>query len=1042
MSRMTSGERTIEPAHEALLRQWGLLKGWLAEDLGLLATLEGVKRGARDWDANTRSPAWLAHQGQRLTESRALIIERPDIAARFDEVDKAYLDLCQAKEQTQQAEKDRRRRRSLAALVIVVVGLSAAAIISFYQWQALGRTRIEAKLIAYQDAVKKAQQSTFTKGPRPTDQTLQFVRTALALSDEIKNMRGTPPETADADAVKLYEVAAINSAEVGDPAGAERYLEMRRALLRRSPELEKKAGSVLGYDPAALTVLDLQMELLIANESLQEKLAPGKDHNGMQIYHNYEVVLTTLNHESPRDASFNWLRYMQFLQARDYERTNDLDHSRQEWENRIQTERDHLAWARSNSGVLDAERKRMIGDAAGGITDSQDDLALFYQRHRDYEQMLSVAREEVNTIDTIPELTGEFNRRWRAHLTVAGALDGLGRREMAKQERDAAAEEFVAAGYRRSEEAQRGQSRNLQIVGDAKSQAGDPAGALTAYDGSLVILRKLVADKDDADAERALSAGLDEIGKAKLQAGDRPGALAAYEEMVSLARKLAADKDNSEARRDLSLGLDKIGSVKSQAGDWTGSLAAYEESLAIRRELAKGVGDNSAQRDLWLIPLRDGDAKLQAGNMAGAFAAYQESAAKIGESAAKARRDARARRDLAVGLSAVAGVKSKAGDQRGALASYEECLVIRRQLADDAAKNALGRRELMAGLENFQKATAQGDFKDGLTALGRRIAVSQELLQDDEDKATAQGDLLITLEAVGDIELRLDDQVRALAAYQEMLVIARELAKDKDDANSQHDLSVSLAKVGTAKEKGRDWEGALAAYNESLAIRRDLAKDKGKGKGKAQAQIDLGVGLENVADALKGLDRLPDAAPYDEEDLAIFQDLADHAPNDEDSQKDLAIALGRFGTDLRKLGRLDEALTDYEKEFSIRRALLLAHPSEELARDNLDAAAENIGGLAYDFLLVRAFDKSLTASDQAIAAAPDQIWIYANRAHALMFLGRTDEARVLYLAHRGEKLAPDESDLWEKAVLDDFAALRKAGLTDPLMNEIERLFKR
>ena len=192
------------------------------------------------------------------------------------------------------------------------------------------------------------------------------------------------------------------------------------------------------------------------------------------------------------------------------------------------------------------------------------------------------------------------------------------------------------------------------------------------------------------------------------------------------------------------------------------------------------------------MPLRDGEAKLQAGNMAGALAAYQESAAKIGESAAKARRDARARRDLAIGLSTVAGVKSKAGDQPGALASYEECLVIRRQLADDAAKNALGRRELMAGLENFQKATAQGDFKDGLTALGRRIAVSQELVQDDEDKAAAQVDLLITLEAVGNIELQLDDQVRALAAYQEMLEIARELAKDKDDVDSQRDLSVSF----------------------------------------------------------------------------------------------------------------------------------------------------------------------------------------------------------------------------------------------------------
>ena len=29
-------ESTIEPTHEALLRQWGILDGWLTEDFGLL----------------------------------------------------------------------------------------------------------------------------------------------------------------------------------------------------------------------------------------------------------------------------------------------------------------------------------------------------------------------------------------------------------------------------------------------------------------------------------------------------------------------------------------------------------------------------------------------------------------------------------------------------------------------------------------------------------------------------------------------------------------------------------------------------------------------------------------------------------------------------------------------------------------------------------------------------------------------------------------------------------------------------------------------
>jgi hypothetical protein len=60
-----TGEATIEPAHEALLRQWGLLEGWLTEDAALLAVLGGVKRASRDWAANNCNRAWLAHQTDR-----------------------------------------------------------------------------------------------------------------------------------------------------------------------------------------------------------------------------------------------------------------------------------------------------------------------------------------------------------------------------------------------------------------------------------------------------------------------------------------------------------------------------------------------------------------------------------------------------------------------------------------------------------------------------------------------------------------------------------------------------------------------------------------------------------------------------------------------------------------------------------------------------------------------------------------------------------------------------------------------------------------
>ena len=117
---------TIEPAHEALLRQWGLLEGWLAEDFGLLATLEGVKRAARDWDANGRAEAWLAHQGPRLAETQSLDA-RPDIAARLDVTDRAYLAQCRAREAAIRAEKEEALKREQDRLAEIAAAQARTA---------------------------------------------------------------------------------------------------------------------------------------------------------------------------------------------------------------------------------------------------------------------------------------------------------------------------------------------------------------------------------------------------------------------------------------------------------------------------------------------------------------------------------------------------------------------------------------------------------------------------------------------------------------------------------------------------------------------------------------------------------------------------------------------------------------------------------------------------------------------------------------------------------------------------------------------------
>jgi predicted Zn-dependent protease len=100
-----------------------------------------------------------------------------------------------------------------------------------------------------------------------------------------------------------------------------------------------------------------------------------------------------------------------------------------------------------------------------------------------------------------------------------------------------------------------------------------------------------------------------------------------------------------------------------------------------------------------------------------------------------------------------------------------------------------------------------------------------------------------------------------------------------------------------------------------------------------------------------------------------------------------------------------------------------------------DAGAD--GDLAFIALFARDFAQALNAATRALAAQPDSLWIATNRAHALMFLGRAEEAREVYLIHKNKRIPQNENKTWQQVIAEDFAELRKAGLDHPQMLEIE-----
>jgi TPR repeat protein len=100
--------------------------------------------------------------------------------------------------------------------------------------------------------------------------------------------------------------------------------------------------------------------------------------------------------------------------------------------------------------------------------------------------------------------------------------------------------------------------------------------------------------------------------------------------------------------------------------------------------------------------------------------------------------------------------------------------------------------------------------------------------------------------------------------------------------------------------------------------------------------------------------------------------------------------------------------------------------------------AELLNRVAWHALLAREFTKALTVADRAHTLFPNDLAMETNRAHALMFLEREEESKALYLAHKGEPLSEQGSRLWERGIVEDFAEFSKAGLTHPMMVDIEK----
>jgi WD40 repeat protein/tRNA A-37 threonylcarbamoyl transferase component Bud32 len=118
------GDDEVEIAHEALIREWPRLRGWLAEDREALRALRQLTTAARSWEEAGRDEADL-YRGPRLAGAAELAGDERQLSR----VESDFLE-ASAAAQDRELRSARRRARRLRMLLAVVATALVAAVIA------------------------------------------------------------------------------------------------------------------------------------------------------------------------------------------------------------------------------------------------------------------------------------------------------------------------------------------------------------------------------------------------------------------------------------------------------------------------------------------------------------------------------------------------------------------------------------------------------------------------------------------------------------------------------------------------------------------------------------------------------------------------------------------------------------------------------------------------------------------------------------------------------------------------------------------------
>ena len=501
---VTGIAETVEVAHEALIRNWQLLRGWVDADRQFIAWQQDLSATASKWQDGKRSPDLLL-RGLPLAQAQDWAKKKPDA---LSDLEREFI-----------AAGARRRRRlrgaaaGAAALTLATVGAFFVQALIERQRADLARERAE-ELVEFMTVDLRDKLDPIGR---------------LDLMDSVNAKVNAYYERIGARGGSLHmeRRRAVGLDNQGDTLLAQGKVDAARKAYEQSLAIRERLAKA---DPANS---GWQRDLSVSYSKLGDvEVAAGKLDAARKAYEQSLAIAERLAKADPANSGWQRDLSVSYGKLGDVEvAAGKLDAARKAYE----------------QSLAIAERLAKADPANSGW---QRDLSVSYEKLGDVEVAagkLDAARKAYEQSLVIAERLAKAdpaNSGWQRDLSVSYIK--LGDVEVAAGKLDAARKAYeqslaIRERLAKADPANSGWQRDLSVsyerLGDVEVAAGKLDAARKAYEQSLAIAERLAkADPANSGWQRDLSVSYEKLGDVEVAAGKLDAARKAYEQSLEIAR--------------------------------------------------------------------------------------------------------------------------------------------------------------------------------------------------------------------------------------------------------------------------------------------------------------------------------------------------------------------------------------------------------------------------------------------------------------------------------------------------------------------------